>query len=583
MRKTILSLAMTFMAVIHLRAQDIEVKWSEQFLYDNKLDGYFDYFIGSNKNYVYAKFSNYAFSDRKRNRKIKLLVFDKATMSRVGEAELFGYSKSGDMDDIKYYKTLVLDNVIYVLWKKTTKSVVEIYAQSFDSRLKKINPLKKVYEVNRSKGGTDNLIVLYNNDINNKILFAKEFAITKDDEKLRIEYKLINEDFSVSASNQITLPIIVTKRRRGDRSIDDNICSYELGDDGKIYIQDKVKLADDERKNLKKGEASVYTHYMQLDPEKGGLNEFRLKFPKKNTFNSSSLVTKDGIKIYGFFCDLEKDEKGNDTHGTFYVLLDGKSFTVKDSKFSYFDKKFLDQLYAADKENQKKGKGLFKSKEAKQSDEESIDDNYVIEEAVQDGNDILLFCSIMNNWSRTVCSGTGASRSCTTYYYCTKSNVTVFRISNNGDIVWASNLDRSVTYSRWNVWDVNVVKQNSDYYVVYGSAYQLNAKKKNRRNSKSGKQMTDRLEYAVFNGKSGDYRKAEYQVNKFNTKKKEEKFISADDIEVFDNRMYTSCTRTKMKPGTFISCLCPPVFYSLMYSGNSYKGTGFLGNITPIR
>lgn len=563
-------------------AQSVEVKWTDQFIYDNKVDGFFDYYLGTNSSYVYAKFSNLALSFNKSDSKIKLLAFDKNTLKKAGEIPLYGYGKDKDKDDMEYHKSIILENVIYVIWTKEEDKKVEVYAETFDNKLKKISSLKKIYEISASKKATDNLIILYNKDIGNKILLGKEFAITEDNQNLKIEYKLINEDFSLVSSNQVTLPIIVLKKQRRDGSYTNLIASYELADDGKIYIEDKVKIVGEEKKKLKKGEASAYPVVMQITPETGDLKEFSVKFPKKNTFNFSWLITKNGIKLYGFFCDLDKDPKGNDTHGMFYLSMDQKTFKSNNFKFSYFDKKFLDQLYAADQENQKKGGGLFKSKEAKASDDESIDDNYVIESVAEEGNDIILFCSIMRNWQETVCTTTNGRTSCVTYYYCTKNNVTAFRLDKSGEIVWASNLDRSITYNNWNIYDMSVVKKGNNYYVVYGSSFQINAEKKNRKSRKSKDQMNDRFEYAVFDAKTGSYKKSEHQVNGFNTKKDQKKYVNASNIAVYDNKMYMACSRTKYKPTTWISCLCPPVFYFLSYSGNSRRGTGYLGAINPL-
>lgn len=587
MKKHFYSLILAIFAC-NIFAQQIDVKWSEQFEFDNKKDGFFDNFVGSNSTYIYGKFSNLALNPKKQNKKAKLVAFDKVTMKKVGEAELRGYGGSIDKENYKYYKTVTLNTTIYVFWTKQEKGIIELYVQSFDNKLKKINGLKKIYELKNSREGVEKLVILYNKELNDKMLIIKEFAITKDNESLRIEYKLLNPDFTFVNTKQVTLPILVTKVRRGwfssASSFDENVGSYEFGNDGNLYVQDMVRLSEEERKNLKKSEASVYPHLMQVNLESGSVQEYRVKYAGKNTFNYSSLVTKNGIKLYGFFSDLDKDSKGNDTHGTFFVTLDNATLKEKNVKFSYFDKPFLDQLYAADKENQKKGKGLFKSKKDKKSDEESIDDNYIIEDVVEDGGDILLFCSIMRNWSRTVCTSSGnGGQTCRTYYYCTKSNVTTFRLNKNGDIVWAKNLDRSITYNRWNVYDLNVMKSGDSYYVVYGSAYQMNATKKNMRSSKSNKQLTDRLEYAVFQGASGDYKKNEYQLNSVNAKKADKKFVAADNISVFDNKMYTSCMRTKLKPATYFSCLCPPVFYVLLLNGDSRKGSGYFGTIAPVK
>jgi hypothetical protein len=573
---------------LKIQSQSIDIKWSEQFIYDNKIDGFFDEYIGTNGNNLYARFSNLSLANTSGDSKIKLVAFDKTTMKKVGETELKGYKGSKDEAKYNYHSSIILNKIIYILWTKDAKDVTELYVQSFDEKLKKINGLKKIYEISTSKKNREKLLVLYNNKTNGKILIGKEFDVTNDNEDLRIEYKLINPDFTFITAKQVTLPIVITKRRRGLFSsyYSGSNASYELADDGNLYVQDVLKVSEEEKKSLKKGEASTYTHIMQVQIESGVVKDYKVKFPNKNTFNFSSLITKDGIKLYGFFSDLEKDPKGRDTHGIFYISLDSKNLNARGEKFSYFDKSFLDVLYASDKENQKKGKGLFKSKKAKASDEESIDDNYVIEKVIEDGNDLVIFCSIMNNWSRTYCStGANGSQSCYTVYYCTKNNVTSFKLNPKGDIVWAKNLDRSITYTgRWNVYDLNIIKNDNNYYVTYGSSFQLNSEKKNRRSRKSRKQITDRLEYAVFSSSTGDYKKAEYKVNPINVKSKEAKFVSPEDIEVFDNRMYTSCTRTKLKPSTYISCLCPPVFYYLnLLSGNSRKGQGYLGTISALK
>ncbi len=569
-------------------SQSMDVKWSAQFDCDNKLDGFFDSYLGTNGDYVYCKFSNLALVPKKFNRKVKILAFDKNTLKKVGDAELKGYDKTKNAAELDYFKTIVLKETIYILWTKKVKGIVELYAQSFDEKLKRKNKLKKVYEVSAAKGALEKLAVISNKDYNNSILIIKEMAVANDGDNLRIEYKLLDEEFNFVSAKQLNLPIkIYKKRSRLAEKLDNfsnHFCSYEFGDDGNLYIHQLVSMTDEEKENLRKGEASSYTEMMQVKLESGELSEFAVKFNNKNTFKFSSRITKNGIKLYGFFSDLDIDKKGKDSHGIFYVLLDKNNFRIVETKFSYFDKAFLDVLYAADKENQKKGRGLFKSKEAKNSDDQSLDDQYVIEKVIDDNGDIVLFCSIMNNWSQTTCTtNSNGGQSCTTRYYCTKSNVTVFKLNIRGDIIWAKNLDRKITYNGWYVHDVNVVKQDNDYYVVYGSAYQINAEKKNRRSAKSSKQLTDRFEFAVFASNDGSFRKNEYQVNKLGVKKNDKKYVNEADITVYDNKMFTSCSRTKLKPSTYFACLCPPVFYFKFFSGNSRKGTAFLGSIEPLR
>jgi hypothetical protein len=587
MKKLLVTIALLFGII--LNAQNIDVKWSEQFEYDNKKDGFFDGFIGNNSTYIYGKFSNLALSPRKKNNKVKLIAFDKQSMKKMGDAELMGFDSNKSTDDMEFFKTVTLDNAIYAFYTKKAKGITELYVESYDAKLKRVNKIKKVYEFNQSSKGVanDKLVILHNNLLDKKILMLKEFGVSKDNENLRVEYKILNNDFTLAESRQVTLPVIITKKKRGlfsSAAVTGYITSYEYGDDGNVYLQDIIRLSDEERKTLTKAETSVYPHLMQITPQSGTVKEYHLKFAKKNTFNFSTMVTTKGAKLYGFFSDLEKDEKGRDTHGTFYINLDNTTLKPTDTKFSYFDKQFLDVLFSADKENQKKGKGIFKSDKAKASDEESLDDNYIIEDVVNDGTDIVLFCSIMRNWSTTHCTSTGkGGQTCYTTYHCSKSNVTTFKLNSSGNILWAKNLDRYIVYDRWNVYDLNVVKNAGSYYVVYGSQYQTGAKKKNMRSRKSSQQTTDRLEYAIFQSSTGDFKKNEYQVNALNTKKADKKFVSPANIGVYDNKMYVDCSKYKIKPATFISLLCPPVFYVLLLNGNSRKGKGYLGTITPLK
>jgi hypothetical protein len=445
MKKIISVLVLVLYGTIVRGQGGLNLSWSEPFIYDNKKDGYFDKYLGANTKYVYAKFSNASKKLKDLNKTVKIIAFQKNDMKRVGEVRVAGEG-SKEKKELKYYKTLVLDNVLYVIWSKQQKDLLEIYAESFDNTLKRVNPLKKVYEITVSRKATDNLMILYNQKIGNKILLGKEFAVKADGEQLRFEYKLLNEDFSLASGNQLPLPVFMTRKPKRDQSFSNLECRYELADDGNIYVQSMIKVPEEEQKNLKKKESTLYPLFMQINPETGKMKEQTLKFHGKNTFNLSSIISNNSVKVYGFFCDLEKDPKGRDSHGIFYVSFDGKSFSQQAKKLSYFDKKFLDELYAGDKENQKKGKGAFKNKDAKASDEESIDDNYVIEQVIDEGKEITLFCSIMKNWQTRNCtSSTNGATSCYYRYYCTKNNITAFRLNNDGDIVWARNLDRSVT------------------------------------------------------------------------------------------------------------------------------------------
>lgn len=579
MKKIYLLLLVLAASTSGLTAQQLDVKWTEKLKFENKIDGFFDYYIGTNDQYVYAKFSNYAINPNKLNRKVKIVAFDKNSFKKEADVRLIGYgdSKDKEKDDMDYYKTILLDNVLYVVWVKEDKKRAEFFAETFTPQLKKISKLKKIYELSVGKKGTDNLVLIYNNKLDNRILIGRELAVQSDNESLKFEYNLLDQNLAIVANGMVTTPVMLKKKPRKDASYTNTYLEYILGEDGKLYITDYVSLSEQERKNARRNEATAYPVFMQVNMEKASIKSYDVKFSEKNTFRFSILITKNGPLLFGFFSDLNKDAYGTDLHGIFYLPM-GTDFAGKAPKFTYFDKNFLDQLFAKDKEDQKKGRSS--NSDSKKSDDESLDNYFVIEAVKEIDNDVVLFCCKRYNYSVTTCDAKG---NCVTNYYCNKKNVTAFRMSQNGGMVWASNLDREITYSGTNVHDLAVARDGNNFFVTYGSAYNKNENGKKKK-KKKGEQLRDRFEYAVFDASNGQYKKQECVVNKVNAPKSERKRINASNIVELDDLLYLDATKKRLRYITWVACaIFPPSYYCFALSGNARVGTGYLGMIKPVK
>ncbi|MBL4898740.1 MAG: hypothetical protein JKX76_03715 [Colwellia sp.] len=562
-------------------AQKMSVQWSKKQFYENKLDGFFDGFIGGNSKYIYAKFSNYTTKKVKGfDKRVKLLVFDKLTMKKVGDQTLIDVKdkkKAKKYEGLKYYSTIVFEDVLHVFWTKDSKTGRDLYAESYNSKLKSVMKLKKVYAVKSGgkSGKYAQLFVMGTGDVSQKVLIGAEVSSAKGG-KVVTKYKLLNSDLSFAEANQFTLPIVTTRKGLGPTS------RYELGADNNLHVKTSVRLSREERKKAKKGAATSYTIYSVVDLETGNLRTYPIKFDNKNIFDFDFIVSKNSIKIFGLFSDLVKDPRGNDTHGIFHGVLDSKSLELNDLNFSYFTKTQLDNLFAGDRDERRRKKST-RSNKKKKSKDESIAANYVIEyvQAVDDRN-IVLFCSRMNNYSVRTCDSKG---NCSTNYYCEKSNVTAFKIAHDGSIEWASNLDRKITYSGWNIFDLRVAYKSGRLYVTYGSNYAISAEKKKGSTKKSKRYKSDRFEYAVFDYETGQFFKKEYKVNRLDTPKKDRKTISAMSIQVIDGAFYTSSTKLKIKPqGYIIGCasalVCAPLILLPWYLPSFRRGDGYLASIS---
>ena len=585
MKKQVLIFAI-LISTFYSFSQTLDVKWSKPMMYDNKLDGFFNNFIDANSKYIYAYYSNMAIKPKKVQRKMKFIAYDKNSMEKVAEARVKGYSNNKaeqqKYNGLNYYKTLVFENVLYTFWIKDEKEKEELYVETYDAGLKQIASLKKIYEINsnsskRSKYGRS-ILVLSNKVFGEKVIIGGELPTVKE-QNVKFEYKLLNSDLTFADADQVELPIKLLGKNYGLTS------SYTFGDDGNLYVKSYVSMSKEERKNTKKGESTSYSIFSVINLSTGELKPFTFKYDNKNIFNLGYTVTKNGVKVYGFFCDLNKDPQGNDMHGIFYSTLDSKQMTMTATNFTYFDKSTLDKLFAKDKEDQKTGKKKTKDQQAKVSDDESLDGRFEIEDVHEDGDNIVMFTSKMSNWSSTTCDSKG---NCTTRYYCTKDNVTAFKVNKSGDLVWASNLDRTMTYSGWDVYDLRVMKQKNEYYVIYGSRFGIDADVKNKQSKKSKSELRDKVEYAIFNNNDGTYKKEEIVINPENTPKKERKAVNPMSITVIDEVFYVSSQRVTLKAGlTTLYCLasipCPLFLIGISADGNNRKGTGNLGVIKPVK
>ncbi len=536
-----------------VRAQEITAKWTPKLSFDSK-SLFFKNYIDNNSKYTYAKYGQVGIGA---NKKLKLVAFDKVTFKQVAEVPIKGFPENEankkDLNDLDYYKTIVFENVIYVFWMKENKEKDELYVQTFNANLKPQNKLKKIYELKTVKGDKKKaeLFIMGNKDVGEKLIIGGELSGDKQ-EKVKIELKVLKSDLSTTNAYQIELPLVITGR--SDRLSS----SYRYGDDGNLYVKFDNMLTI-------------------INPETGEKFVFNSEYADKKIYDFDFIETKDKIKIFGMFSDLKKNKSGNDIHGIYSVTLENKSFKVKDNNFTYFTKDQLDKLFSKDQEDRKDKAGIFSSKKKKESEESSLGSSYTVESAMIEGDDIVFFCSKMFNYSRTTTTTTNGVTSTQTYYYCQKDNVTGFRVTSDGKIIWASNVDRRITYSRWNVYDISVVKKGNSFLVIYGSVFKDNVSKKGCFKMKSNKQLMDEMEYASFDATSGISSKKTFVVNKKNTPKKERKSVSADDISVIDNDFYIASVSNR--PRTVV-CFIPVLYYCVPFVPSLTVGEGYLGTFT---
>lgn len=512
MKKNLLTLGFIF-SLITVFSQDLKMTWSPEIKMTNKT-GFFSNIIGKNDNYLYVKYITLS--------KIRIAAFDKISMKEKFSAPIKGFPENkatkADFKGLQYYRTVVFKNSVYIFWIRENKEQDELFVQSFDANLKSLKPLKKIYELKSFKGAKKKaeLFILENNSLGEKILIGGENAGNKGD-KVKVEYKILNSDFTFSNAGQSEIPVEITGRSNYLSS------SYTFGDDGNLHVKSENSLT-------------------VVNLENGTKNTYVAEFTNKKIVDFDYTIDEKSIRLFGLFCDLTKDKSGSDNHGIFYAIINSTSLKLESENFTYFTKEQLDKLFTKDDADRKDSK-LFQSKKGKESEEESLKSSYCVDKVVKDGDDLLLVCSIMYNYYVTTTHRTSNGGTYTTSDpYCNRRNVTIFRISNKGEIEWATNIDRNITYPGHYIYDINVIRKENLLYVTYGSNFIDNDEAKKKKccaiNIASLKEMRDKIAYATFDVTNGVATKKEIIINDAKTPKAERKIVNPSDINVLEGDFY---------------------------------------------
>lgn len=556
-----------------LQAQYFEFRWSEEQTYSNNRNGFFSGFINANSSYIYALNSNYAVSPLNRNKKLKLFAYDKFSMDEVASVPLKGYPENNAVKavlaSLDYFKTVVMEDRILVFWttliNTDSTKTEELFVQSFTTDLEPENKLTKVYSVtqqvdSRQSGFALPSIVVIANSEANRVVIGSELHKPGGNNVFR--HLILNSQLSASNEHLTALPVRCGEDQNGLLS------GYDLGRDGNVYIRSTIPLTKEEQYLLKPNEAKSFVTLTVLNPVSADKTTLSMRGENKTITDFSYLVTPTRTRVMGFFGDLTKDPTGIDKQGIFYADIDNDSLADVQLKYAYFEKTTLSKLFPKSRGGRKKT--------TDQSPEEQLRTRFDIEHIFQmeDGSFVLFFTRKYNYVEITSRSGMDGRNIYKTDLYCEKNNVSAIRISDQGNIQWTSNIERSITYEGTDIADLRIIYQFNKFYVVYGT--EAGAKPAGKR--KKAPRFRDNLDYATFDPASGRAIKLNSQVNEPGVPKNERQSLDPTTIRVYDGKCYFHKMTIRQKPLWYVAnvLVFPSIYYSVL-SGNTKYAKGDVG------
>lgn len=556
------------------RAQYFEYNWSDDIKYTNGRDGFFSGYINTNGTYMYVLHSNYAATPINRFNKVKLVAYNKFTMTESATVALKGFPENKgakeQFEELRYFKTVVLDDGVIVFWTKllntdSTKTE-ELYAETLKADLERENALKKVYsvtqkvDVHQSEFALPSIVVAANSETGELVIGSE---LHRPGKNVVLNYMTTDSGLNGSAERQIEFPALCGETQNG------LISGYELGRDGNLYIRSTVALSREEIRLLKPTDATSYLVLTVLDPVAREKAVVEMRGESKTITDFSYVITDSTARVLGFFGDLSKDPSGIDKQGIFYADLESDALKNTALTYSYFEKTSLNKLFP-------KSKGGRRKTDVP-SPEEQLQTRFDIESLypMEDGSVVLFFTRKYNYAEITSRSGMDGKNIYKTDYYCEKNNVSAIRFSAAGKVLWTSNIERTKTYEGTDVSDVRVIQRLNKFYVMYGTEPSKTVKKRRK-----FVDLRDELEYATFDPATGKAKKQELKINE-GVSLKDKKMIDPNSIRAFDNRFYHSRMVVKQKPEWYaVNVLFFPSIYYSALSGNTKYAKGELGVIS---
>lgn len=575
---------LAFLSLTMGYAQDLQATFSEKMKLTNKKTGFYSGILGETEEYIFVQYK----TERKREVWLERIgVHDKSTMKEIKSLKIVdGKDKlrKAELGNKVRLGTHLLGNNIFVFFTEYGQGVNTIFCEVYDVNLDRKREMTELVTISKNaKGNVPTPVIL----VNNQHIVLGRFEDVND--QITYTYNLFNFELEQISEASLTLPVPEEATLEGNLF---SVNNYILDNNGVVYFNQRLAIKTSKRFERLLGESYRYESYLTLlKLETGESQILDLNEENKSLFNVKLIENKGQMNILGFFSDYTKDKTGVRTHGVFYRKLDPKTMDLSDVVYSYFSQALIDELFEKDVEDKlssKRSRGR-KAEEEAEKNADALSSAFTIEKVtVDEAGNLVLFCSKMYNYTVEHCSTNSDGRThCYTSYHCEKSNVTVFKMNQDGTFIWASNIDRKHTYNGWDISDLNVVEDEDNYYVSYASNYKVDAQDeetaKAQKEKKSNSEYVDYFEYGVFNKSTGENRKNALKINEDDASTSEKKYCAPSDITVINNQFYLPSLRKYTNPVSYLTCLCPPVYIVSLLLQNNLIQDASIGKLELVR
>lgn len=515
----IIVVLITLFFSIYTKAQVIEQHWSEKLIYDNKETGYFSSYVDVNDQYVYATFTNNPMSGELK--KQMLVAYDKLTMKKISKAGIFGCPDNEltkkEFSDLDYYKTIILDDAVFIFWTKVNKETEELYVEKLDPRLNRVKKLERISvntlpdDIKRSILGRKAVSFLVLGHGKHLILGIETPSKTNNS---KLKYASYNSNLISEKEHLVTLPVKLENNYLGLGS------GYELSEDGNLIIS-SAPTADPSKDNSEMfginafaiGTANRIIIISYLKCSTGQMSSVIMAAPEKEITNIKYHSTDVGLSIFALYYDLKTDPKKEKIRGWVKAKINKNTLEKEDVNCLEFDSKTLEKLYAKN--------NLEKTMSTK-----DVIDLY-LEDAVPTNNSSTILIFSKHSYS------TISSSSMLTEEH--SGEIVALKINDDEEISWTTTIDRMYySYLQYRT-DIQIVTSPEKIQLFFGSEDTPITPMVITKEKLSG--AKNQFGYVALDCNSGVKEQKQIYCNE--SKESKEKMVNLHSSIVLGDRLYT--------------------------------------------
>ncbi|MFN6085555.1 MAG: hypothetical protein ACK476_11595, partial [Fluviicola sp.] len=429
----------------------------------SKHKGFYNKLLGEEDNLLYLELKSEKKSKVKTHR---IVALDKNSNEEIFSLDLLNKKEQFYK---KQFKTKTLNQVqlfngqLVLMYSEQLKSNKKYFVEVFSKELKLIVPLVEVFDQG-----------IYNQDIsifeseNTKVIYSPIsvlpfksgviFSCLKNDlekQTLSYCYNLYSLDFDLIKTSEIELQVPETELE----NVAFNVEKISCDNSGNIFIEERLKLINQQNRFADSMQSQQF-FITTINPYLSESKFFEIKENDKQFYNLKIEVNKEKVYLFGFFKSTLVSDSSQIKAGIFSQEINSEQMELLHPKYTFFTENQLARIAKQDRPSDFYNFSNYGYTNSS---------NFNIEKVQFDekGNPIL-FCTKTRNLTIEVTTRDNFGYyTYTDHYFCDKYDILVFKLNEAFEFEWTSLIKRFTIFSGWDVKDIQVIEDSSNFIVSY--------------------------------------------------------------------------------------------------------------------